>query len=146
MSTTASEFECFASTCISPHGGHFVLNKKKLTDGKLVWTVSAKTLFDIVFCYIQTRKNHCSCSIELYQKCNWCRSISQMVYAASYFCFQNSYMEEIVTKFTKTFSMKNCVDCVYCARDKIVVIQPLETMKIENEEQREQYLSDYVFD
>ena len=69
-----------------------------------------------------------------------------MVYAASYFCFQNLYMEEIVTKFTKTFSMKNCVDCVYCARDKIVVIQPLETMKIENEEQREQYLSDYVFD
>ena len=52
MSTTASEFECFASTCIAPHGGHFVLNKKKLTDGKLVWTVSAKTLFDIVFCYI----------------------------------------------------------------------------------------------
>ena len=30
MSTTASEFECFASTCIAPHGGHFVLNKKKI--------------------------------------------------------------------------------------------------------------------
>ena len=141
MSTTTSEFECFASTCSAPHGGHFVLIKKHCKDGKLVWTVSAKTLFDI-----QTRHNHCSCSLELMNKCNWCRSISQLVYAASYFCFQNSNMEEIVTKFTVTFSMKKCVDCFYCARDKIVVIQPLETMKIENEEQREQYLSDYVFD
>ena len=56
MSTTTSEFECFASTCSAPHGGHFVLNKKHCKDGKLVWTVSAKTLFDIAVCYTQTRQ------------------------------------------------------------------------------------------
>ena len=52
-------------------------------------------------------------------------------------------MYEIVTRFIVEFSMKKCVDRV---RDKIVLVQPFETMKIVNEKQREQYLSDYVFD
>ena len=140
-----TEFNCFASTCSAPHGGHFVLNKEQLEDGKTVWTVSAKTFFDIVICYIQTRTTHCLCSGET--KCNWCRSISQIVYAASYFCYQNALREEIVTKFIVEFAkITDCVDCGVCSKNKIVVAQPFETLKIVDEKEREQYLSDYVFD
>ena len=54
-------------------------------------------------------------------------------------------MEEIVTKFSVEFSMKS-VDNSYYSADQVVVVKPLEIVKIVNEEQREQYLSDHVFD
>ena len=53
--TFKTEFACLASTCSAPHGGHFVLNRKVLEDDKLVWTMSAKTMFDIAICYVKTR-------------------------------------------------------------------------------------------
>ena len=148
MSTTITEFSCFAPTCSAPHRIHFVLNDKQ-ENGKVVWTVSAKTLFDIAFCYIRSRQSACKCSIANWQKCNWCHSTSQLIYAASYFCYQNSHMEEIVTKFSVEFSMKSVDNSYYLTNqvfDKTVVVKPLEIMKIVNEEQREQYLSDHVFD
>ena len=60
MSTTTTEFSCFAPTCSAPHGIHFVLNDKQ-ENGKVVWTMSAKTLFDIAFCSIRSRQIACKC-------------------------------------------------------------------------------------
>ena len=142
--TFKMEFSCSASTCSAVHGGHFILSRKIIEDGNLVWTVSAKTMFEIAICYLKTREIRCKC-LEVKTKCNWCRSISQLVYGASYFDYQNRYTDEIFTKFKIEFG-KNCVECDQCARDKIVVAQPLKFFKLVNEKQREPYLSDYVFD
>ena len=75
MSTTTNSFNCLASKCTAPHGGHFVLRRRVLEEGKTKWTVSAKTMFDISMCYARARQCHCKC-LEVKTKCNWCRSIS----------------------------------------------------------------------
>ena len=84
--TFKMELACLASTCTAPHGGHFVLRRRVLEEGKIEWTVSAKTMFDITMCYARARQYHCKC-LEVKTKCNWCCSISQSIYGASYFCF-----------------------------------------------------------
>ena len=139
------QYFCFASTCTAPH---FVLERKQLEDGRTLWIVSAKTFFDIVMCYVRTKENHCNCHLASNGKqCYWCQSISQILLAASHFSHQNAIGKEIATNFILEFAKKlPCYDCHICAKNKIVLGFALKNKKIVNEKEREQYLSDYVFD
>ena len=57
--------------------------------------------------------------------------------------FVNKFATNFIVEFAK---VTDCVDCGVCSKKKIVVAQPFETLKIVDEKEREQYLSDYVFD
>ena len=69
------------------------------------------------------------------EKCNYCKRIRSGVYAACYFDYKNCNQEEVVSKLKIEF---NTNECSFFA-------EIFETEKIENREQREQYMSDYVF-
>ena len=136
---------CFASPCTASRGEHFVVDRKRLEDGRIVWGVSVKTFFKIAMCYVHARENHCNCKIEIdSEQCNWCKSVSQILSAASHFHYQNSISKEIVTAFIVEFAKPvPCYDCLICARNKRVLLYALKTKVISNENEREQYLSDY---
>ena len=135
----------FASPCTAPQGQHFVVDRKQHDNGRIVWGVSAKTFFEITMCYVRAKENHCNCRIEFDgEQCNWCKSVCQILSAASYFHYQNSNSKEIVTCFMLEFANPvPCYDCVICARNKHVLVYALKIKVIRNENEREQDLSDY---
>ena len=138
-------FKCFALPCTAPHREHFVLDRKQLEDGGIVWAVSAKTFFEIAMCYVRSKENHCNCKLEIEsEQCNWCKSVSQILFAASHFYYQNVISKKVVTCFMTEFARQvPCYDCLICAQNKRILAYALKTKMMINEKEREQYLFDY---
>ena len=122
---------CLAPSCNNEHSA---LEESIEECGKVIWFVTAKTFFKIAHCYIlASRYLMCRCINN--EKCSYCKRIRSGVYAACYFNYKNCNQEEVLSKLKIEF---NTNECSFFA-------EIFETEKIENREQREQYMSDYVF-
>ena len=130
---------CFAVCC---NCSHTVIKEtiNEFPGPKVFWIVNAKTFFDIAICFAKARTTKCWCELKNH-KCNYCKSINPGLFAAFHFYYKNLKQKEVVSKAQIEFTHTSGLSKEHCFETEI-----FETICVENDKEREQYMSDYAFE